>query len=337
MNVSDMKSRTKMVPWPSFRRSQRTARSWMYEFGSTLSSARLCFSLYTQTLTSCQRRKHKARMRKLSRSIRKEVTSRWIWCQRISWSCCLVVWSLLCWTFARVPDDWRISAGDHEGRQGSHVKRVMRQRLCPEWDADTLETSCWRGVKEFSRCVNLFNEFKTARPNVQEVGLYPHHKRPECVVQWKMNEFTDLGNQWVYVPVHRAITQQCVEWPEAPESSWERQAQRLQVRTMICNCKRQYCVSFLLCCTRATSASAERAHKCWVSFSPCFQFDDNAHALAQDIEHPILPALSHGKESSQCCHIWTPRYTRTPRSRTITSRVKSLVGQSNNYSQFFRL
>ena len=30
------------------------------------------------------------------------------------------------------PDDWRVSAGYHEkGRQGSHVKRVMRQCLCP--------------------------------------------------------------------------------------------------------------------------------------------------------------------------------------------------------------
>ena len=41
-----------MVRWPAiFDDQQRTARSWVYEFGSTLSWARLCFSLYTQTLT----------------------------------------------------------------------------------------------------------------------------------------------------------------------------------------------------------------------------------------------------------------------------------------------
>ena len=50
--------------------------------------------------------------------------------------------------------------------------------------------------------------------------------------------------------------------------------------------------------------------------------------MAQDIEHPIL---SHGKESSHCCHIWTPRYTRTPRSRTST--VTSLIAESDKKSQ----
>ena len=45
---------------------------------------------------------------------------------------------------------------------GSHVKRAMSR-----FD---------------SRCVNLLKEFKTARPNVQEVRL-------------KVNEFTDFDNQ----------------------------------------------------------------------------------------------------------------------------------------------
>ena len=49
---------------------------------------------------------------------------------------------------------------------------------------------------------------------------------------------------------------------------------------------------------------------------------------AQDIEHPIL---SHGKESSHCCHILTPRYTRVPRSRTST--VTSLIAESVKKSQ----
>ena len=58
--------------------------------------------------------------------------------------------------------------------------------------------------------------------------------------------------------------------------------------------------------------------------------------MAQDIEHPILPALSHGKDSSQCSHIWTPRYTRTPRSRTNTWSLISYSAEDDNHSQWWR-
>ena len=34
--------------------------------------------------------------------------------------------------------------------------------------------------------MNLFEEFKTARPNVQEVGLYPHHKHPESLLNLRV-------------------------------------------------------------------------------------------------------------------------------------------------------
>ena len=43
-----------------------------------------------------------------------------------------------------------------------------------------------------SRCVNLFEEFRAARPNVS--------------YRLKVNEFTDFDNQRVYVLVHRAIS-----------------------------------------------------------------------------------------------------------------------------------
>ena len=85
------------------------------------------------TLTSCQRRKHKARVRKLSRFIRKEVTSRGIWCKGISWSWRMVVWSLLTVLIylGHVPDDWLSLCWLHGEVDAfdSHVKRVYDQ----EW------------------------------------------------------------------------------------------------------------------------------------------------------------------------------------------------------------
>ena len=67
--------------------------------------------------------------------------------------------------FGHVPDDWSVPAGYHEkGRQGSHVKRVM--------------------TRFDFRCVNLFEEFKTALANAQ--NLY---------YNLRVNEFTDFDNQ----------------------------------------------------------------------------------------------------------------------------------------------
>ena len=62
--------------------------------------------------------------------------------------------------------------------------------------ANFLLTWCQR----VSRCANPFEEFKTARANAQNLSY-----------SLQVNEFPDLDNLRVYVTVHRAITQQCVE------------------------------------------------------------------------------------------------------------------------------
>ena len=83
--------------------------------------------------------------------------------------------------FGHVPDDWRVFAGYHDkGRHGSHVKRVM--------------------TRFDSRCVNLFKEFKIGRSNAS--------------YRLKVNEFSDSVSRCT-----GRQAQQCVEWPEALESS----------------------------------------------------------------------------------------------------------------------
>ena len=92
---------------------------------------------------------------------------------------------------------------------GCNVKRVMTRSNDTDVGGTFLSRStegC--SAREFSRCVDLFKEFKNARPNVS--------------YRLKVNEFASLTNSDETESMSRYTgrqAQQCVERPEALENS----------------------------------------------------------------------------------------------------------------------
>ena len=104
----------------------------------------------------------------------------------------------------------------------------------------------------------------------------------------KVNEFAALTT-CEFVSQHNGYKPNIVwRWSEALESSWARWAQWPLVRTMIRDCRRECCVSFILCCTHALSV---------FGFSPCLVDQLTLTRWVKMSIRSLSAQSSHGKVS----------------------------------------
>ena len=217
--------------------------------------------------------------------------------------------------------DW--ATKHSRGTQFAHC--VLLER-CPGWNADTLVNFLVDVVSKsfLERLLSLLKGHSTSTSGKRVSGCFPDVQ--ESLLQFGVEWMSLLALTTSESMLHRAISPTVcgVAWITPEEHS-------LRFVTAGGN------VACLSSCVARTIRrwwigdrdKGVHAHllvlsvrTTWIAFSPsCFQSDDKRGAWLKILSIWSFQPLSHAKVSLHCCHIWTPRYSRTPRSRTSTESI----------------